>query len=109
MAYALRHGGWFSVPTVDADIDITDDWTPSEPDPRVLLSSAEGQMDPEGCCIRACFDPGLFTDQRTDPANQWLESLHRWQARAVIEALTIAGYDLTPLPGSAITPERNHD
>lgn len=34
---------------------------------------------------RATFDPGVFTEQRSD--HDGLEQLHRWQARAVVIAL----------------------
>jgi hypothetical protein len=66
-------------------------------------------MDPEGCAIRACFDPGEFVDRRTDVDNNWEEPLHRWQARAVIAALAAAGHAVTIAPGARPTPPRWHD
>lgn len=44
-------------------------------------------MDPLGCITRASFDPGLFTG-RLDHQ----EPLHRWQARAAVVALRLAGH-----------------
>lgn len=75
----------------------------AEHDPRVCVGGE--LMDPTGCAVRACFDPGLFTERLVSgPAS--FEDLHRWQARAVIAALELAGHRIDIVPGARVTPER---
>ena len=62
-------------------------------------------MDPHGLLLRALYDPGKFLPRHDD----YTEPLHRWQARAALEALALAGYDLTPKPGARITDARITD
>lgn len=67
--------------------------TPPRPDvsDRDKVSVRGQTMAPSGCIIRAIFDPGLFVNR----GDNYEEPLHRWQARAVVAALTLAGYSIT--------------
>ena len=79
-------------------------------DSRIAYQGAQ-PMDPEGIAIRAIFDPRLFVERRFalhEGQAYAQEEIHRWQAHAVIEALKLAGYDLTPLDGAHVTEPRPH-
>jgi hypothetical protein len=65
-------------------------------DPRVCTGGEV--MDPTGVLIRAIFDPATFI-----PADGH-EPLHRWQTRAVLHALELAGHTITPADGARPTP-----
>lgn len=89
---------------------------PAKPEPALSTSAADNRkpdvtvngetMDAEGCAIRAIFDPGVFVERRRRAG--WEEPLHRWQARAVVHAIDLAGH-LDQQDGCRATPERWHD